>query len=89
MRSKQNWLSVITFVSLRSKQKLQAYTVLNVTNRPNINTDIQARLRSWKACSFLEKTDCVQPHFLCAAERKLHASTTTLHKMQPTLLEEA
>lgn len=41
MRNKQNWLSVITFVSPRSNQKLLAYTVLNVTNRPNINVDIR------------------------------------------------
>lgn len=41
MRNKQNWLSVFTFVSFRSNHKLLAYTVLNVTNRPNINTDIR------------------------------------------------
>lgn len=41
MRNKQNWLSVFTSVSFRSNLKLLAYTVLNVTNRPNINTDIR------------------------------------------------
>lgn len=41
MRNKQNWLSVIIFASVRSNQKLSAYTVLNVINRSNIKADIR------------------------------------------------
>lgn len=37
----QNWLCVIIFVSVRSNQKLSAYTVLNVINRSNIKVDIR------------------------------------------------
>lgn len=51
--------------------------------------NIQASITAWKLCFFLEKTDCVQLHFLCAVERKLHALTTFfLPKMQLTELKE-
>lgn len=89
MRNKQNWLSVITFVPLRSNQKQLTYTVLNVTNRSNINVDIRkhsGKKNSLESVFLSGKNRLCTMTLFCPAEGKLHALTTILPNMQSTQL---